>query len=49
LNVTKLGTDQVDPERYFERVATWEKAIVGLGGTWDRINDLDHMGRLWTR
>lgn len=49
LNVTKLGADQIDPERYFERLSTWETTIVELGGKWDRINDLDHMDTLWAR
>lgn len=49
LNVTKLSSDQIDPERYFERLDTWEKTIEDLGGVWDRVNDLDRLDSLVVR
>ncbi|MGH6691045.1 MAG: VWA domain-containing protein [Gammaproteobacteria bacterium] len=46
LNVTKLGTDQVDPREYMERLANWEKRVVSGGGTFRVINDLERLDGL---
>jgi hypothetical protein len=43
LNVTKLGSDNIDPREYYSRVENWKKRIEAGGGTWQVINDL---GRL---
>ena len=46
LNVTKLGSDQIDPEKYFQRQETWEKTVTELGGKWKKINDLKRLERI---
>lgn len=49
LNVTKLGHDQIDPEKYFKRLSKWEDIITELGGNWDKINDLERIDRVLAR
>lgn len=47
VNVTKLGTDNTDPRRYLDRLATWEKRVRAAGATeWSVINDLEHLDRI---
>jgi hypothetical protein len=41
LNVTKLGSDNVDPREYLARLETWQKRVENSGGQWRVINDLD--------
>lgn len=43
LNVTKLGSDNIDPREYMNRLDDWNKRIVSGGGTWRIINDLDRV------
>lgn len=43
LNVTKLGSDQVNPERYYERLGYWENIVSERGGRWKKINDLKRL------
>lgn len=40
LNVTKLGSDQINPVKYYERLDSWEKIVSERGGKWKKINDL---------
>ena len=40
LNVTKLKTDNFDPDEYFSRLNDWKKKVEAGGGTWIVINDL---------
>jgi len=48
LNVTKLNTDNVDPRRYLDRMAWWEKRAKAAGAVeWRTINDLDHPERIF--
>ncbi len=48
LNVTKLKTDNIDPQRYTERLAGWEKRVTAGGATgWKVVNDLDHPERMF--
>lgn len=43
LNVTKLGSDNVDPRKYLDRLAQWEARVRKAGATdWVVINDLDN-------
>jgi hypothetical protein len=43
LNVTKLGTDNVDPRRYLDRLAQWEAIVRKAGATdWVVVNDLEN-------
>ncbi len=48
LNVTKLGTDNVDPRRYLGRLDWWEKRTRAAGATdWKVVNDLEHLERIF--
>lgn len=49
LNVTKLGLDQIDPQRYFDRLNVWSKIVEDRGGVWVKINDLERLDRLLTQ
>ncbi len=47
VNVTKLSTDNVDPRRYLDRLAWWEKRVRDAGASdWLVINDLEHLDKL---
>lgn len=46
LNVTKLGSDNVDPREYLDRLSTWQARVEGSGGRWRVINDLDSLDGL---
>lgn len=47
VNVTKLSTDNVDPRRYLDRLAWWEKRVRDAGATdWQVINDLEHLDKI---
>ena len=48
LNVTKLGSDQIDPKKYYDRLASWEKTVTDRGGNWKKINDLKRLDSLLT-
>jgi len=50
LNVTKLNTDNVDPRRYLDRMAWWEKRVQAAGAVqWKVINDLEHPERIFEK
>lgn len=50
LNVTKLNTDNVDPRRYLDRMAWWEKRAQAAGAVqWKVINDLEHPERIFEK
>jgi len=46
LNVTKLRSDNVNPQEYLERVADWQAKVEQGGGTWKVVNDLDRADAL---
>jgi hypothetical protein len=46
LNVTKLGSDQVDPREYLKRLDAWESKVHEGGGEWRVLNDLDRLDGL---
>lgn len=47
VNVTKLNTDNIDPRRYMDRLAWWEKRVRDAGATdWVVINDMENLGRV---
>lgn len=48
LNVTKLGSDQIDPREYMKRLDHWEGRVRDGNGSWRVINDLDRLDRLLT-
>jgi hypothetical protein len=41
LNVTKLRSDNVNPQNYLERMAHWQAKVEQGGGTWALVNDLE--------
>ena len=43
LNVTKLKSDNFNPEEYFSRLKKWKKKVEAGGGNWIIINDLKHL------
>lgn len=43
LNVTKLRSDNVDPRKYLDRVASWGQRVKDTGGEWRVINDLERL------
>jgi hypothetical protein len=50
LNVTKLGTDNVDPRRYVDRLDWWEKRTRGAGASdWKVVNDMQHLDRIFRK
>ncbi len=46
LNVTKLGSDNVDPREYLDRLRAWQARVEDSGGQWRVINDLDSLDGL---
>lgn len=46
LNVTKLRSDNVDPREYMKRLEKWQSRVVDGGGSWQVLNDLEHLDRL---
>lgn len=45
VNVTKLRSDNHNPQAYRERLAQWENWVEDNGGTWRVVNDLDQFER----
>lgn len=43
LNVTKLGSDNIDPRKYMKRLDDWEARVNSGGGQWKVINDMDRL------
>lgn len=43
INVLKLRGDNIDPQRYRDRLAAWEERITEAGGEWQVINDLEQL------
>lgn len=41
LNVTKLRSDNVNPQEYLARMAEWQTTVEQGGGHWAVVNDLD--------
>lgn len=46
LNVTKLRSDNVDPQEYIDRLDNWQTRVTAGGGNWRVVNDLDHIDTL---
>ena len=46
LNVAKLRPDQVDPQRYLERVEHWRQRVQEAGGEFRVVNDLTRLDGL---
>jgi len=46
LNVTKLRSDNIDPQEYMDRLELWKGRVESGGGKWDVINDLERLDKL---
>ncbi len=46
LNVTKLRSDNVNPQEYLDRLELWRKKVEASRGQWRVINDLDRLDRI---
>lgn len=46
VNVTKLRSDNIDPEEYLNRLQMWQNKVETGAGKWRVINDLDQLGEL---
>ncbi|HTT36837.1 MAG TPA: VWA domain-containing protein [Burkholderiales bacterium] len=50
LNVSKLGTDNIDPRRYMGRLEWWEQRTRAAGAIdWRVVNDMEHLERVFAR
>lgn len=49
LNVAKLRPDQIDPERYLQRVEDWRVRVEEAGGDFRVLNDLSRLDGLLRR
>lgn len=47
LNVTKLYSDNVNPQEYLDRMEDWQHRIVEGGGTWRVTNDMDQLEKIF--
>ena len=46
VNVTKLRSDNVNPQEYLDRLDEWQKRVENAGGNWRVVNDLETLGQL---
>ncbi|WGL16234.1 VWA domain-containing protein [Microbulbifer bruguierae] len=46
LNVTKLRSDNVDPNEYLGRLQQWQEKVELNGGSWRVVNDLERLERI---
>lgn len=46
LNVTKLRSDNVDPNEYLGRLQDWQGRVEQSGGSWRVINDLERLEKI---
>lgn len=46
LNVTKLRSDNVNPQEYLDRVERWNQTVTKAGGEWEVMNNLDRLDNL---
>ncbi|MBI3562445.1 MAG: VWA domain-containing protein [Gammaproteobacteria bacterium] len=43
INITKLRSDNVNPQDYLDRLEAWKRKVEAAGGSWKTINDLDRL------
>ncbi|HET7394966.1 MAG TPA: vWA domain-containing protein [Gammaproteobacteria bacterium] len=48
VDVTKLHSDNVNPQNYLDRLQHWKKVVTADGGTWLVINDMNHLDRIFS-
>lgn len=46
LNVTKLRSDNINPQEYLDRLERWKKTVTSAGGEWEVMNNLDRLDAL---
>ncbi|WP_226876461.1 vWA domain-containing protein [Microbulbifer hainanensis] len=46
LNVTKLRSDNIDPNEYIDRLDQWQKRVEQSGGHWRVVNDLERLEKI---
>lgn len=46
VDVTKLRTDNVNPQNYLDRLDHWQKVVTEDGGHWQVVNDMDRLDRV---
>lgn len=46
VDVTKERADNVNPQRYLDRLDHWQKIVTADGGRWEVVNDLDRLDRV---
>jgi hypothetical protein len=47
VDVTKLQSDNVNPQNYLDRLQHWNKVVTQDGGQWLVINDMNHLDRVF--
>ncbi|HET7922327.1 MAG TPA: VWA domain-containing protein [Gammaproteobacteria bacterium] len=47
MDVTKLHSDNVNPQLYLDRLAYWKNAVTTDGGEWQVVNDMNHLDRVF--
>lgn len=47
LDVTKLPTDNVNPQQYVDRLAHWQKLVTRYGGIWQVLNDPANLSKVF--
>ncbi|SHF11760.1 von Willebrand factor type A domain-containing protein [Microbulbifer donghaiensis] len=46
LNVTKLRSDNLDPNEYLGRLQQWQSRVEASGGSWRVVNDLERLEKV---
>jgi hypothetical protein len=46
VDVTKEHADNVNPQRYVDRLEHWKQVVTKDGGRWDVVNDTDRLDRV---
>jgi hypothetical protein len=49
LNVTKLKTDNINPQEYINRLEMWQARVEAGGGSWKVVNDMDQLEKMFSR
>jgi hypothetical protein len=47
VDVTKLHSDNVNPQNYLDRLQHWKKVVTEDGGKWQVVNDMNHLDRIF--
>lgn len=47
VDVSKLQSDNVNPQNYLDRLAHWKKVVTDDGGHWQVVNDITHLDNVF--